>query len=109
MKRSRTIQIGMIALATLFGGMAPATTIERTVPVTQVPSKSNEATMPGKEAKPDKEKRAIIPIRGNGFGGEDYLFPSIATSPIWFGKSQRKKHTSVVSLKRRVAKRHKAK
>jgi hypothetical protein len=101
------IQIGMVALAALFGGASPATAVERSVPVSQIPSKT-DAVIPGKGAKPDKEKRAIVPIRGNGFG-EDYLFPSVASSPIWFGKSQRKKHTSVVSIKRRVNKRHKAK
>lgn len=101
------IQIGMVALAALFGGASPATAVERTVPTNQIPSKT-DAVIPGKGAKPDKEKRAIVPIGGNGFGGEDYLFPSVASSPIWFGKSQRKKHTSSVSIKRRVNKRHKS-
>lgn len=102
-RKNKMLQIGMVALATLFGGAQPSIAVDRSVPVTQMPVRSNDATIPGKRVKTDDEKIAI-PIRGNGFG-EDFLFPSIASSPIWHGKSQRKKHTSAVSRNRRMKKR----
>ena len=76
------------------------------MPVSQVPSKSNEAVMP--QVKPGisrKSNRSVIPgitpfIEDNGM---------YYTSPIWYGKSQRKKHRAIKSLKKRVSKRHKLK
>jgi len=106
MKRNKALQIGMIALATLFGGASNAKTI---APISQSPVKSNEAVMPGKAARPDKEKRAVIPIRGNGIGGEDFIFPSIATSPIYSGRQQKAKHKNMNHVSKDTKRKHKLK
>ncbi len=90
-RKTKGIAIGMVALATLFGGAQPAIQAQQTnVPASERQTKPNEAIIP--QAKPGisrKQSKSIIPgilpfIEDNGY----YNF----TSPIWYGKSQRAKH-----------------
>ncbi len=90
-RKSKGIAIGMVALATLFGGAQPAIQAKQmNVPASERQTKPNEAIIP--QSKPGisrKAKKSIIPgiepfIEDNGY----YNF----TSPIWYGKNQRAKH-----------------